>query len=76
MLTTLNLHGNSIGAEGAKHLGDALRTNQVRRQLSLFSYSLLSRPSKVLTTLNLHGNSIGAEGAKHLGHALRTNEVS
>ena len=34
-LTTLDLHHNSIGIQGAKDLADALKVNQVKSQLSL-----------------------------------------
>jgi Ran GTPase-activating protein (RanGAP) involved in mRNA processing and transport len=41
-LTTLNLHGNKIGAEGAQHLAQALQNNTVRQVLFRSAvYSLL-----------------------------------
>ena len=38
-LTTLHLRDNNIRAEGAKHLGDALKINHVNRQHSPLFYS-------------------------------------
>jgi UDP-3-O-acyl-N-acetylglucosamine deacetylase len=41
-LTTLNIYGNKIGDEGARHLGHALQNNAVREVLSLsITYQLL-----------------------------------
>lgn len=36
MLTTLNLHGNNIGAPGAQYLGNALQVNTVRLYFPAF----------------------------------------
>jgi len=57
-LTTLNLSGNQIGAQGAQYLGEALRHNTVRSSLlhvftiiSLLSLSYRHSPHSTLTAI-------------------------
>ena len=68
---TLNLSSNSIGAEGAQALAEALKTNGALTTLDLSSEAL--KTNVALTTLNLRKNSIGDEGALALAEALKTN---
>ena len=82
-LTTLDLSGNFIGAEGATFLSQALVVNTSLTTLDLSMNSigaegatLLSQTLPVntsLTTLDLSDNSIGAEGATSLSQALTVN---
>ncbi|KAI8596099.1 hypothetical protein EDD21DRAFT_448106, partial [Dissophora ornata] len=82
-LTILNLHGNSIGKEGALALSEILKTNTTLTTLDLEDNSIgdegalaLSKALKTnttLTTLDLEDNSIGDEGALALSNALKTN---
>ncbi|CAF1010907.1 unnamed protein product [Adineta ricciae] len=81
-LTTLNLSGNRIGAEGAQHIAYALRMNTTLTTLNLSGNRIGAegaqhiadalRTNTTLTTLNLHQNGIGDEGAQHLADTLRT----
>ncbi|KAF9952250.1 hypothetical protein BGZ70_000672 [Mortierella alpina] len=85
ILTTLNLYGNSIGANGAQALSEALKTNSTLTTLDLYGNSIgddgvraLSEALKTnltLTTLDLYGNSIGDDGAQALSEALKTNST-
>ncbi|CAF1572133.1 unnamed protein product, partial [Adineta ricciae] len=82
-LTTLNLYYNKIGAEGAQHLANALRTNTTLTTLDLSCNRIGAegaqhlanalRTNTTLTTLDLYKNEIGAEGAQHIADSLRTN---
>ena len=82
-LTTLNLSGNSIGAEGATSLSQALAVNTSLTTLNLSRNSIgaegattLSQALAVntsLTTLDLSDNSIRSEGATSLSQALAVN---
>jgi Ran GTPase-activating protein (RanGAP) involved in mRNA processing and transport len=75
-ITQLHLSSNRIGAEGAKHLAEVLRNNQVIHCTSL-SISCMSSHAhmQTITQLDLSGNRIGTEGAKHLAEVLRNNQV-
>ena len=60
-----------------KYLGDALRTNQVSRQLLPFFFCFLhSHLSQTLTTLDVSDDRIGDEGAKYLEAVSTYNRVS
>jgi len=75
-LTTLDLGGNQIRAEGAQAIAQALEKNQVREIFSFFisiSYSFYL--SQTLTILNLRLNKIRAEGAQAIAQALERNQV-
>jgi hypothetical protein len=87
-LVTLELYENSIGAEDAKGLSEALKVNSTLVTLHLGDNSIgdegakdLSEALKVtkvnstLVTLNLYKNSIGDEGAKDLSAALKVNST-
>jgi Ran GTPase-activating protein (RanGAP) involved in mRNA processing and transport len=75
-LIMLDLYLNEIGAEGARHLADALKINTVRS----FFYPFITSASfsfkiQALTTLNLVDNNIGNQGAQYLANALEINRV-
>ncbi|CAF1629918.1 unnamed protein product, partial [Adineta ricciae] len=82
-LTTLNLNSNKIGAKGAQHIADALRTNTTLTTLDLDYNGIGAKGAKhiahalrtntTLATLNLRRNEIGDEGAQHIVNALRTS---
>ncbi|XP_044169044.1 nucleotide-binding oligomerization domain-containing protein 2-like, partial [Acropora millepora] len=82
-LSSLHLHANSIGDEGANSLAQALRVNTSLSSLELRYNSIgdegansLAQALRVntsLSSLDLHGNSIGGEGANSLAQALRVN---
>ncbi|XP_067041367.1 protein NLRC3-like isoform X2 [Acropora muricata] len=82
-LSSLNLHCNSIGDEGANSLAQALRVNTSLSSLDLSRNSIGNDGVKSLTqalrvntslsSLDLFGNSIGNEGANSLAEALRVN---
>ena len=75
-LTSLNLQHNTIGADGARHLADTLKTNTVNI-IFIFSLHLhLFLITQVLTILNLEDNGIGDNGMQYLGDALKTNTVN
>ena len=57
-LTSLNLHDNDIGDEGAKALATAMKENENIK----------------LTSLNLRANNIGDEGARAIATAMKENE--
>ena len=85
VLTSLDLFGNSIGAEEAKTLAEALAKNAVLTSLDLQGNEVGPDGAKALasalaenaalTSLDLYGNSIGAEGAKALAKALEKHAV-
>ncbi|CAF1091081.1 unnamed protein product [Adineta ricciae] len=82
-LTKLDLSSNRIGAEGTRHIGDALPTNMTLTKLDLSSNQIGAEGTRhigdalptnmTLTKLDLSSNQIGAEGARHIGDALPTN---
>ena len=75
-LTTLDLFNNSIGANGAGDLAEALRVNRVRwRLLCGLHTSSHEYPQTLTKWLDLYSNGIGGEGAGHLGEALKVNQV-
>lgn len=55
-----SLWNNSVGPEGAKALGEALKSNSALKDLNVAGSSINS-------------NIGGAEGAKHIAEALKTN---
>ena len=79
----VNVHFNSIGAEGANSLAEALRVNTSLSSLNLHSNSIgdkgadslamALRINTSLCSLDLSANSICAEGAKSLAQALIDN---
>ncbi|KAG5188925.1 hypothetical protein JKP88DRAFT_177458 [Tribonema minus] len=81
-LTALSLADNAIRAEGARHLGRALRENDALQALNLRLNRLTDdggrmlleglRDNATLTSLNLSGNSLGRETAVVLGALLRS----
>ena len=82
-ITTIDLDGNSIGAEGCSSLAKALETNTTITTIDLHYNSIgaegCSSLAKALetnttiTNINLFRNSIGAEGCSSLAKALETN---
>ena len=64
-----------IGADGARHLREALKVNQVLRLPPIALDVDTVRCLQTLTTLNLEYNEIGADGARHLAEALKVNRV-
>ena len=82
-LSSLDLHANHIGDEGANLLAQALRVNTSLSDLNLSSNSIgykvansLAQALRVNTSLSslyLRFNSIGNEGANSLAQALRVN---
>ncbi|CAF0846280.1 unnamed protein product [Adineta ricciae] len=84
-LTTLDLQGNQIRAQGAGDLAQALLSNKTLTTLNLgmneigdqgagdLANALLS--NKTLTTLDLGGNEIGDQGAGDLAKALLSNKT-
>jgi Ran GTPase-activating protein (RanGAP) involved in mRNA processing and transport len=75
-LTELHLGWNLIRDEGACHLAEALKQNEVKCILSshLCHYDLLFF-IQILTKLDIGGNQIGEKGAQYLADALKGNEV-
>jgi len=81
--TKLYLFENKIGDEGAKVIGEALRTNITLTKLYLSENEIgdegakvigeALRINKTLTELDLSKNKIGYEGAKVIYEALRAN---
>ena len=68
----MNIERNNIGDKGAKHLADALITNNVSVMLfHIFAH----RNMQTLTELDLHENHISAEGAQYFMDALKNNTV-
>ncbi|KAL0242772.1 hypothetical protein GEMRC1_005335 [Eukaryota sp. GEM-RC1] len=82
-VTTVNLVGNYIGAEGARALAEALKVNASVTSIDLEFNSIgaegaraLAEALKVnasLTIIDLSNNSIGAKGARDLAEALKVN---
>jgi hypothetical protein len=84
-LKSLNLGGNSIGAEGAEAIAAALRVLEISRSLSprraRAFFSLSSHPfsavffllqhNEALTTLSFGWNHIGDNGASAIAAALQ-----
>ncbi len=84
--TTVDLRSNKIGAEGAKALAEALKTNASLTTVNLEGNEVGDEGAKALaealktnaslTTVDLWGNKIGDEGAKALSEieeALKRN---
>ena len=79
----MDLHSNSIGAEGAKSLAQALRVNSSVSSLDLNSNSIGAEGANSLaqalgvntslSSLDLSWNFIGDEGANSLVQALKVN---
>ena len=70
--------GNEIGAEGARALSEALKTNTTLQSLNLGCEQEESEEDGWIADIanNKHqqaGNGIGAEGARALSEALKTN---
>jgi hypothetical protein len=75
-LIKLNLNGNKIGDDGAKHLANALKVNQVRLQGAPLSASHWDFFWQTLTTLNLGANSMeSAAAVEVLADTLETSLV-
>ena len=84
-LTNLDLFHNSIGAEGAIAIAEALKVNAVVTTLRLNDNNIgpegaiaiaeALKVNAVLTELNLRLNSIGPEGAIAIAEALKVNAV-
>jgi len=82
-VTKLDLSKNKIGVEGAKLIGEALKTNTTLTELDLSNSNIEVEGAKVigealginttLTQLCLGWNNIGVEGSKVIGEALKTN---
>ena len=80
-----SLYENSIGAEGAKHISEALKTNSTLQTLDLRGNRLDAEAAKhlseglkantALTSLDLYWNSLGDEGARHISEGLRANKA-
>jgi hypothetical protein len=84
-----SLESNDIGAEGAKHIGEALKINKALTSLqyapvSPFHQSKCARfvGSKgaesgccLCGPCSLYRNEIGAEGAQRIGEALKINKA-
>ena len=80
-LRTLTLDENSLRAEGAAHLGEALQGNTSLTELHLRANRLDGaaarhlgrglRQNATLLSLDLSSNSLGPEGAGHLAAALK-----
>ena len=72
---------NNVGAEGMKHLWQALQTNRTVTHLTIGGQLLCIVRSGntygcVKGQIHVHGagtNKVGPEGMKHLGQALETN---
>ena len=87
VLTILNLYNNSIGAEGAKAIADALKSGStVLTDLNLRATHIgtegakaivdaLSSGRAVLSTLHLGENGLGDEGAIAIAKAMEVNAV-
>ena len=83
--TSLDLRFNSIGADSAMALAEALKANSALTSLDLEDNSIgdegaqalaeALKTNSALTSLDLGGNSIGAEGAQALAEALKTNSA-
>jgi hypothetical protein len=77
-LTTLNVNGNQIGAEGAKALAQNTRLTTLDvggNQIGDEGAKTLAQNTR-LTTLTLWGNAIGAEGAKALAQNTRLRTLT
>jgi len=84
-ITTLDLHGDSIGAEGAGRLAKALTSNKSLAELDLWgndirdegagSLAVALTRNRTLTKLDLSFNGIGADGASKLAASLPRNKT-
>ena len=72
-LTTLQLESSQILDEGAQHLANALKTNQVTPTLVYNARRHISL--QTLTTLLLGGNHISAKGKQYIFETLEINKV-
>ena len=78
-LTTFSLAYNSVSNDGAEHLANALKVNQV--DIGYLGCASSCVDSKyvscwqTLTTLDLSGNKIRWRGAQHLAESVRINQV-
>ena len=72
-----NQTGRAIGAEGARTLSDALKTNTTLHSLNLGCEQKESEKDGIADIANNKhqqaGNKIGDEGARALSEALETN---
>nr|WP_253308493.1 tetratricopeptide repeat protein [Rickettsia endosymbiont of Ceutorhynchus assimilis] len=81
--TSLCLYCHQIGDEGAKAIGEGLKTNNTITLLNLQNNQIGAEGAKALaeaikinksiTQLDLHNNQIGDEGAKAIVEGLKTN---
>ena len=64
-----------MGSDGARHLAEVLKGNQVIELQCNLQHLHALQCSQTLTTLHLGRNEIGANGARHLAEALKVNQV-
>ena len=72
-LTSLTLSHVSLSSEGAKHLADALKVNQVCVSIMIILTAIILY--QTVTTLNLDDNWMSESGIEHLAAALTVNHV-
>ncbi|MCH9808555.1 MAG: hypothetical protein K0U74_12555 [Alphaproteobacteria bacterium] len=67
-LTSLNLGGNGLGADGARHLAGLTRLTSLNLESNRLGADGARHLAALtsLTSLNLRGNDLGAAGARHL----------
>ena len=85
-MTSLNLASNNLGAEGAKHVAEAIKVNVSALRFDwyhfeldltsgstavVYGYCYYNTTKGALTSLNLADNRIKAEGAKHVAEAIK-----
>jgi hypothetical protein len=71
----LSFRENQIGEQGAGHLAEALKINQVIVLCVFRSRSDSWSFTQTLIVLDLGKNEIEEEGAEHIAEALKINKV-
>ena len=85
-MTSLNISSNWLGAQGAKHVAEAIKGHVSALQFDwyhfeldltsgltavVYGYSYYNTTKGALTSLDLSENYIDAEGAKHVAEAIK-----
>jgi hypothetical protein len=77
MLSSLNLAGNQISADGAQRIAGTLKVSNFVVLVILVPSTMHTAPQvmRAMTSLNLASNNLGAEGAKIVAKAIKVNRV-